>query len=138
MPAGHVLASKRVIQPEDLRGHDFLALNPEDSSRVRLETALHSSAVRLNNRVETPYAHTVCEMALRGIGIGLANLVSVLDYLDRGLVIRPFAVDIHFHSLLLLRPGNSLAENARKLISALRIQLAKRPENCGKPYEEII
>lgn len=125
LPPGHVLVSKKVIQPEDLRGHDFLALNPEDSSRVRLETALQACAVRLNIRVETPYAHTVCEMALRGIGIGLVNPVSVVDYLDRGLVIRPFALDVRFNSLLLFRPGNPLAENARKLISALRIQLAK-------------
>lgn len=125
MPAGHSLSSKRVIEPEDLRGHDFLAHNPEDSSRVRLETALHSSGVQLNVRVETPYGHTVCEMALRGIGIGFVNPVAVVDYLERGLVIRPFSLDVRFNSLLLLRPGSPLSENAKKLMSALRIQLAK-------------
>lgn len=125
MPPGHPLANKPVIQPSDLLGHDFLALNPEDSSRRRLESALVPSGVALDIRVETPYAHTICEMALRGIGIGFVNPVAVVDYLDRGLIIRPFALDVRFNSLLLFRPGNPLAENARKLISGLRIQLAK-------------
>ncbi|MBI6942648.1 LysR family transcriptional regulator [Pseudomonas putida] len=135
MPPDHPLAKLSVITPSDFGNHDFIALNPEDSSRRRLEAALAPYGVTPNIRIETPYAHTVCEMALRGIGFGFANPVAVVDYIDRGLVIRPFSLTVNFTSLLLFRPGKPLADNARKLISALRIQLAKdlkRVENHMK------
>jgi DNA-binding transcriptional LysR family regulator len=125
IPHNHPLAKLAVITPADLDDHDFIALSPEDSSRRRLELALQPYGVRLNIRVETPYAHTLCEMALRGIGIGFANPVAVVDFVERGLVIRPLSLDVKFTSLLVFRPGTPLADNARKLISTLRIQLAK-------------
>jgi DNA-binding transcriptional LysR family regulator len=125
MPPNHPLAKLKVVTPDDMADHDFIALNPEDSSRRRLEEALQPYGVTPNIRIETPYAHTVCEMALRGIGFGFTNPVAVVDYIDRGLVIRPFSLKVNFTSLLLFRPGKPLADNARKLISALRIQLGK-------------
>lgn len=125
MPASHPLARKACIEPRDLMGHDFIALNPEDSSRRRLEAALHEVDVHPNIRIETPYGHAVCELALRGVGIGFVNPIAVVDFLDKGLAIRPFTLDVRFNSLLLFRPGMPLAENSKKLISALRIQLTK-------------
>ncbi|MBD1550564.1 LysR substrate-binding domain-containing protein [Pseudomonas typographi] len=125
LPPGHPLAARKTITAADLAEHDFLALNPEDSSRRRLEMALEPQGIALDIRVETAYAHTICEMALRGIGIGFVNPLAVVDFIDRGLAIRPFELDVKFRSLLLFRPGRPLAENARKLIAALRIQLAK-------------
>lgn len=125
MPPHHPLAQHSVITPQDMGQHDFIALAPEDSSRRRLEIALQPFGITPSIRIETAYAHTICEMALSGIGFGFVNPVAVVDYLDRGLVARPFSLDVPFSSLLLFRPGHPLADNARKLISALRVQLAK-------------
>ncbi|WP_117139590.1 LysR substrate-binding domain-containing protein [Pseudomonas amygdali] len=125
MPKGHPLAHKTVIDPTDLPDHDFLALNPEDSSRLRLEDALQAANVALNLRIETPYGHAICELALRGVGVGFVSPISVVDYLDRGLEVRRFGIDVKFSSLLLFRPGMPLGENSKKLISNLRIQLKK-------------
>ncbi|PVZ20670.1 DNA-binding transcriptional regulator, LysR family [Pseudomonas sp. URIL14HWK12:I9] len=125
MPALHPLAQHKVITAQALSEFDFLALNPEDSSRRRLEMALEARGVRLNTRVETAYAHTLCEMALRGIGVGFVNPLAVVDFIDRGLVVRPFELPVNFTSLMLFRPGRPLADNARKLMATMRIQLAK-------------
>ncbi|AUA33302.1 LysR family transcriptional regulator [Pseudomonas sp. SGAir0191] len=125
MAKGHPLARKTVINPTDLADHDFLALNPEDSSRQRLEETLQAAGIALNVRIETPYGHAICELALRGVGIGFVSPISVVDYLDRGLEVRRFGIDVKFSSLLLFRPGMPLAENSKKLISNLRIQLKK-------------
>lgn len=125
MAPNHPLAHKPVIAPEDLKELDFLALNPEDSSRRRLETALLHSGIQLRNRIETPYAHTLCEMALHGLGIGFVPPVAACDFLGRGLVIRPFSLDVRFRSLLLFRPGRPLGKNARLLVRTMRIQLEK-------------
>lgn len=125
MHASHPLAKQPLITPSDLADVDFLALNPEDSSRHRLEAALREEGVELKIRVETPYSHTQCELALLGVGVGFANPVAVRDFLERGLVVKRFSVDVRFVSLLVFRPGKPLPENARHFISALRIRLEK-------------
>ncbi|GGJ87504.1 hypothetical protein GCM10009304_11670 [Pseudomonas matsuisoli] len=125
MAPSHALANKDRIEPLDLENVDFLALNPEDSSRRRLEAALLGSCVKPKIRVETPYAHTICEMATHGMGIGFVNPIAAVDYLGRGLAIRPFALDVPFSSILLFRPNNPLSDTARQLIRRMRIQLEK-------------
>ncbi|NWA27966.1 LysR family transcriptional regulator [Pseudomonas gingeri] len=125
MHASHPLAKRRMIYPQDLAGVDFLALNPEDSSRHRLESTLRDEGVELKIRVETAYSHTLCELALLGVGVGFVNPVAVFDFINRGLVVKPFSVDVRFASLLVFRPGKPLPENARQFIRSLRIRLNK-------------
>lgn len=125
MSANHPLAGKTLIEPEDLRDIDFLALNPEDSTRRRFEVALQPSGVQLRIRIETPYAHTLCEMALQGLGVAYVHPVSACDYIGKGLVIRPFSLDIKFKSVLLFRPGSPLAKNAQLMVKTMRIELEK-------------
>lgn len=125
LPKGHPLSSKSSICAKDLGGYDFIALNPEDSSRRRLEVALDLESVSLNVRVETAYAHTICSMVSRGIGIAFINPLAAVDFIDRGLVVRPFELDIRTRSLLLFRPGKPLSDTAKKLLIVMRVQLAK-------------
>lgn len=125
MSASHSLAGKAQIKPEDLRDIDFLALNPEDSTRRRLEVALQASGVKLRSRIETPYAHTLCEMALHGLGVAFVSPIAACDFIGRGLVIRPFTLDVHFKSLLCFRPGRLLGKNAQLMVKTMRIQLEK-------------
>lgn len=125
MHASHPLANHKMIHPTDLVDVDFIALNPEDSSRHRLEAAMAEVGVKLRVRIETPYAHTVCELALLGQGVGIVAPITVCDFLNRGLVIKPFSVDVRFSSILIFRPGKPLPENAKQLISTMRIQLNK-------------
>jgi len=119
----HPLAQRPVITPSDLADVEFLALNPEDSSRFRLEAAMREAGIDLKIRVETAYAHTICELALLGIGVGFVNPVAVCDFMDSGLVIKPFSVDVRFASLLVFRPGKPLPDNAKQFIRAMRIRL---------------
>ncbi|MGY2289537.1 LysR substrate-binding domain-containing protein [Pseudomonas sp. SDO528_S397] len=125
MHAAHPLARRALIHPADLADIDFIALNPEDSSRHRLEAAMAAAGVKLKVRIETPYAHTVCELALLGQGVGVVAPTTVCDFLDRGLVVKPLSVDVRFSSILIFRPGKPLQENAKQFISAMRIQLNK-------------
>jgi DNA-binding transcriptional LysR family regulator len=79
----------------------------------------------LNIRVETSYTHTLCELALLGVEWVVVNSVAARDFLDRGLIVKPFSVDVRFASLLVFRPGKPLPENARQFIRILRIRLEK-------------
>ena len=42
----------------------------------------------------------ICELALRGLGVGLDNPITALDYAARGVVLRKFSIDVSFACLL--------------------------------------
>jgi DNA-binding transcriptional LysR family regulator len=125
MPKGHALARFKTVKPEQLAELPFLALNPEDASRKRLEAALAERGIALRVAVQTPYAASVCEMALRGLGIGLVNPITALDYAERGLVVRKLSVDVSFACLLALPVGKVLSGTAMQFLSHMRKQLVE-------------
>jgi DNA-binding transcriptional LysR family regulator len=124
MNAQHPLARKPVIDADDLVGHPFLALNPEDACRRRLEQALQLEGKTLRPVLETPYSNSICELALQGVGMGMAHPIQALDYLSRGLLIKPMTIEACFTGLLVFRPGIPLSENAKELLKIMRIQMA--------------
>ncbi|MET3444512.1 DNA-binding transcriptional LysR family regulator [Variovorax paradoxus] len=125
MPQGHALARFKCIEPEQLAEAPFLALNPEDPSHRGLEIALAERGAALRVMVQTPYAASVCEMAVRGLGVGLVNPITALDYADRGLVVRRLSVDVFFTCVLALPAGKVLSTTARDFLSLMRQQLAE-------------
>lgn len=125
MPPRHALARFKVIEPRQLAELPFLALNPEDASRRRLEQTLALQGANLRIAVQTPYAASVCEMALRGLGVGLINPITALDYAERGLVVRKLSVDVSFACILALPVGKVTSGTAMKFLSLMRKQLAE-------------
>lgn len=123
MHRDHPLAARKIIQPRDLTEYPFIALNPEDASRRRLEQALAQEGKTLRAIIETPYSNSICELALRGVGMGMVHPIIALDYLERSLILRPMSLDIRFTGLLVFRPGTPLSENAKELLRAMRIQM---------------
>lgn len=123
MATQHPLARKAILEPDDLVSYPFISLNPEDASRRRLELALREENKELRQIIETPYSNSVCELALRGVGIGMAHPIIALDYAERGLAIKPMSIDIGFTGLLVFRPGIPLSENAKALLKIMRIQM---------------
>lgn len=123
MHSRHRLARVKIVQPSQLAGEPFLALNPEDASRRRLERALADHRVSLSIAAETPYAASVCEMALLKLGIGFVNPITALDYAKRGLAIRPLALDVSFSCILVLPPAAPLSGLAREFLAVMRAQL---------------
>ena len=124
MSPHHWLARKSVIEPADLVGEKHVALNPEDASRLRLEKMLTVTGHALSPVVETPYASTICELALAGVGIGLVNPIVAIDYIERGLVIRPFALNVLFSCVMVSQAGVLLSESSKTLLRCMRMQLA--------------
>ncbi|MCD0503171.1 LysR substrate-binding domain-containing protein [Bordetella petrii] len=131
MHSRHPLAGKPVLHAADLVQHAFIALNPEDASRRRLEGALREQGLALNPILETPYSNSVCELALNGLGMGMVHPIMALDYLSRGLTIKRIGLDISFTSLLVFRPGAPLSGNAKSLLKAMRIQLDSDMHKVG-------
>lgn len=123
MPKGHALARKSCITPSDLDKQPFIALNPEDTTRRRLQAVLVSHGITPSVVVETPFAFTICELVCQGVGIGLVNPLMALEYANRGVVLRPFSVPVPFTCLLGLPAGKPMAGVTQTFLAAMRKQL---------------
>jgi DNA-binding transcriptional LysR family regulator len=124
MAKDHPLSTRKTISPQDLAHWPFIALNPEDAARERLDGALAQAGIALEPTVETIFSHSICELALCGVGIGMSNPIVAYDYAARGLVIRPFSIEVPFKCLLIFTAGRGLSENARDLLKTMRMQMA--------------
>lgn len=132
MRQDHPLVRKKIIAPTDLAGVPFISLNPEDAARQRLEIKLGLVGVQLATVVHTPYAITVCELVLRGVGLGVVSPVVALDFMERGLVMRRLAVDVDFTSHLAFTPGRPLSAQVKCFLTTMRKQLAQDLGRVGQ------
>lgn len=122
---GHRFSRLRQITPADLEGESFIALNPEDQMRLRLERDLQKSGTTIDTTVETPYSATLCALALQGVGVSLVNPLTALTYLPLGLQIRRFVPAIEFHSMLVFPVGKPQSELTRRFVTILRKTLTE-------------
>jgi DNA-binding transcriptional LysR family regulator len=123
LPRHHPLAKRASIAPKLLAKHPLIALNPEDAARNRLEQLFEQEGERLSVAIETPYAASVCALVRAGLGVGVVNPLTALDYLGAELVVRPLQRATDFTSVLVIPLGKPLASIARQLISAMHSQL---------------
>ncbi|WP_175850885.1 LysR substrate-binding domain-containing protein [Burkholderia cepacia] len=123
MNAEHPLAKKNALTASDLSTSSFISLNPEDTSRRALESHLDALGVKLRPVVETAYTHTVCELALAGVGLGVVHPLAALDYASRGLVIKRIDQEILFTDLLVFRAGPPLPEAVKNFLREMRLTL---------------
>lgn len=104
LPPGHALAHKTVITPQDLHDLPFVALSPEDTTRIEAESIFADHQVTPRTVVETAYSSTVCALVLSGVGCGIIDPLTATGYVERGLILRRFEPRIEFRTLLLLPP----------------------------------
>ncbi|MBY0336976.1 MAG: hypothetical protein K2X11_10200, partial [Acetobacteraceae bacterium] len=117
------------LRASDLDGVAMVALAPEDRARQRLDALLRRAGARPRTVAETPYSASVCELALQGLGVGLANWVAFAagSYAERGLVARPFRPLIEFGALLLLPPLPARSALVGEFVAALGDEVAGLP-----------
>jgi DNA-binding transcriptional LysR family regulator len=98
---GHPLEACESVTVTDLAAHPLVALSPEDTVQRRLARLFQDAGVQPRIVVETQYSETVCNLALEGVGAGVANAVSVRasGFEKRGLCVRPFVPEISFRAL---------------------------------------
>lgn len=123
LPAGHALARNKVVTPKQLARYPFVALNPDDAVSLRLEAICRNHGVQLQAAVETTYTFSLCELVRNRVGIAIVNPVTAVDYLDAGLVFRPFSERLEFTALTMWPAGRPLSPFARRLPGAMRARM---------------
>ena len=122
LPRHHALARRASIPPKLLAKHPLIALNPEDAARIRLERLFAEHGERLSVAIETPFAASVCALVRAGLGVGVVNPMTALDFAGPDIALRPLQLAADFTSVLVLPPGKPLSNVARLLISAMHSQ----------------
>lgn len=92
VPAGHRLAGAALITPADLAGERLIALEPGTLFAMRVEVAL--AGVARFTRIESRLSHTACMLVAEGAGVAIVDPTSASEFVDRGVVLRPFSVFI--------------------------------------------
>ena len=140
LPPGHPLARNSVVTPKQLARHPFVALQPDDAVSLRLDAICRGHGVQLQTAVETSYTFSLCELVRNRIGVALVNPVTAVDYLDAGLVFRPFSERLDFTALTMWPAGRPLSPFVRQMLAAMRARLqadmerlrASMPPGAGK------
>ena len=123
LPPGHPLARHSVITPKQLARHPCVALHPDDAVSLRLDAICRSHGVQLQTAVETSYTFSQCELVRNRIGVAVVNPVTAVDYLDAGLVFRPFSERLAFTALTMWPAGRPLSPFVRQMLAAMRARL---------------
>ena len=126
LPAGHPLASRKSIAPQDLHDLPFIALSPEDQARKRMVRIFEAAGSRPQIVVETPNSATVCALVSEGVGLGLVNPAAAERY-KKDVVFRPFEPGVYFTAIMLFRPDAQKTRLVKRfvghLLDARRVQI---------------
>jgi DNA-binding transcriptional LysR family regulator len=120
LPPKHPLCDQAVIRPKHLDGHAFVALAPEDTTRREADALFESAGSKPRVVIETPYSTTICAFVVQGLGCGLVDPVTASGYIERGLVLRPFAPKVRFRVLMLFPPGRQKSVLLRDCVKAFQ------------------
>ena len=131
LPDGHPLLAHAAIGLADFEGQAFVSLSANDPYRVQIDDAFAQAGVLPRSIVETPTAVSVCTFVRQRLGVAIVNPLTALDFVGRGLHIRPLTRSFPFRVNVVFpehRPGNPLVgafmESLRDAAAAIEAKLA--------------
>ncbi|MGY3146466.1 DNA-binding transcriptional LysR family regulator [Bradyrhizobium sp. USDA 3397] len=113
------LARLDVIHPIDLRNECLVTYPQGDRYRRRFDDVFAEVGLSNNIRVETNTAGSVCALVEQGVGVGLVNPITALQWHGRGIAVRRLSTSIPFVVGIcrpLGRPESSLAARVTQLL----------------------
>lgn len=98
LPAGHALASKTTIGPNDLRNHPLIALDRMARLSPMVRSAFSEAGIPYRASVEVRYSETACLLARAGAGTAIVDWFSASSFLrDSAVHVVPFRPQIMVH-----------------------------------------
>ena len=120
MQPDHPLADQQIVSAHDLSPHTLITLSNFDQWRLVVETALDDGGARPVRRVDTFTTQVACELAQRGVGVAVIDLLTALDYTNNGLQWRLFRPTLTFEISLMRSRFRTESILARRLVDTLR------------------
>ena len=125
MKPDHPLAERSVVSAEHLSPHTLITLSNFDQWRLAVETALENDGARPVRRVDTFTTQVACELAQRGVGVAIIDMLTALDYANNGLQWRLFEPALTFEIFLMRSRFTAESMLTRTLNDTLRIGAAE-------------
>ncbi|MDD5333061.1 MAG: LysR substrate-binding domain-containing protein [Rhodoferax sp.] len=89
LPAGHRLASKKLISLKDLDGERMVMLSQHSFLRYQMDEAFSKLGVAPNVVLETPSSSIACALVAAGAGVTLVSRLTAAPFAGPDLVVRP-------------------------------------------------
>jgi DNA-binding transcriptional LysR family regulator len=106
LPANHHLRSKRLLQPEDFEGENFISIGRDNPFRYLIDRAFVDAGVTRNVVVEASHVATAAALVAEGAGITVLDPYTAVSCCKQeSVVLRPFQPEIKFE-VKLLSPSN--------------------------------
>ena len=101
LPPGHHLSECKIIRPEDLAEESFISLDADSKTRFKIDAIFESAKVSRTMLMETPLTSMACSLVLEGCGVSIVDPLTASNFVQQGLVVRPFAPTAEFSFRLL-------------------------------------
>lgn len=105
LPPGHRLAAAKAVKAIDLAGENFISLSHHDGLRERVDAVFDAKRVDRKILLETEYLSSICNMVVHGMGVSVVNPIVARDYVNDGIVIKPFTPNVDF-PIFMLSPSH--------------------------------
>jgi DNA-binding transcriptional LysR family regulator len=120
VPVGHPLAARSQAKPADLEAVPFISLTRDQIDRHNLDRVFEQAGVKRRIIVETQVNAVVCDLVARGMGVGLVDPFTAIDFAGRGIVAVPFRPRVDFRAGILYPTHRPLSRVARAFLAILR------------------
>jgi DNA-binding transcriptional LysR family regulator len=136
LPAGHRLLARRLLEPADFAGEDFVSLSPEDPYRRQLDALFAQAGIERRLRLETHSAVAVCALVQQGLGLAIVNPLTALACATpgSGLALRRLTVSVPFRVNALLPEFRPTQPLASALLDCLHASAAALPRRLAEAY----
>ncbi|PIE15730.1 MAG: LysR family transcriptional regulator [Rhodobacterales bacterium] len=129
MPAGHPLATKGSITPQDLDGQPLIAIAKRYARRTQLDKILSQgrSKPRIIAEVSTSFA--AADLVKEGLGLAIVNPFPLYHYRSDDLVFRSFVSSMEYRSHFVMSSQRPLPRIARGFIRHIRLHTPSDPHS---------
>ncbi len=131
LPPGHHLQEKSEIVPTDLEGELFISLGTEQSVRYKVDDVFEQANVNRKMLFDTQVSHVACSYVMAGSGVSLVDPVTAINYIDRGLIVKPFAPAIRFNFNIIFPATRSVSRLALEFSELLKTRLNELSDNSN-------
>lgn len=88
-------------------------------TRHRIDRVFEDAGVQREVVIETQYAMTICALVLQGLGCSILNPITAHDYVERGLIVRPFRPEVLFEYMLFTSSLRPMSQVTKAFIAVL-------------------
>lgn len=132
VPAGHRLARKRRLRPEDFANETFISLGQSTLLRFRIDATFAERHVPRQLRIEAPAAMIACGFVAAGAGLSVIDPFTAAGLASQGVAIRPFEPRIDVECGVIHLTERSLSDVAREFIDGFRNEIEQFGRRTGR------